>query len=355
MRETRARKREGVKWYEAKPAMDVDDFRRLLARKAQADVENEALQRAEEAEAAAEEAAQAEHAARPAIEHELANGAAPMDTGEDDAAAEDSAVAAGRSSAAALAASAALKQQEAEALESAERALRVRDVPSYPVFPARAIPIASITSLCRSSYDMTALQDASPDCNQSALDRVVMLLETCQPVATAVLKTSAQESFASAGEAGGEAAAARGQGAAAAAQGAGASAAAAAEDNGASATARALPMRPGSFCIQVSGSPRSQTIGSSDASQVFNRHPRERSACSVTLRLHVLGARDRFIATVNTEVAPSTNKRVGGSRRRRKRSGWRGWWKPRRSRRRCPRRLRSAPRRLPRLRRSLRS
>jgi hypothetical protein len=125
MRETRARKREGVKWYEAKPAMDVDDFRRLLARKAQADAENEALQRAEEAEAAADLAAQAEHAARPATERELANGAAPMDTGDDDTAAED---AAGRAKAAALAASAAHKRQEADALESAERALRVRRV-----------------------------------------------------------------------------------------------------------------------------------------------------------------------------------------------------------------------------------
>ena len=125
MRETRARKQSGVKWYEAKPAMDVDDFRRLLARKGQAEAENEAAQRAEEAEAAAEQAAQQDVAMQPA-DMPYANGAVAMDTGEHDQhAAEDAAAAAGRDIAASLAASAALKQQEATALASAQKALQV--------------------------------------------------------------------------------------------------------------------------------------------------------------------------------------------------------------------------------------
>ncbi len=125
MRETRARKQSGVKWYEAKPAMDVDDFRRLLARKGQAEAEHEAAQRAEEAEAAAEQAARPDTAMQPA-DTPHANGAVAMDTGEDDQhAAEAAGAAAGRDVAASFAASAALKQQEAAALADAQRALQV--------------------------------------------------------------------------------------------------------------------------------------------------------------------------------------------------------------------------------------
>ena len=125
MRETRARKQSGVKWYEAKPAMDVDDFRRLLARKGQAEAENEAAQRAEEAEAAAQQAAEPDVAMHPA-EAPHANGAVAMETGNEGERDEEAAgAAAGRDVAASLAASAALKQQEAAALASAQKALQV--------------------------------------------------------------------------------------------------------------------------------------------------------------------------------------------------------------------------------------
>ena len=125
MRETRARKQSGVKWYEAKPAMDVDDFRRLLARKGQAEAENEAAQRAEEAEAAAEQAARPDTTMQPA-DTPHANGTVAMETGEDDERdAEAADAAAQHEVAASLAASAALKQQEAAALATAQKALQV--------------------------------------------------------------------------------------------------------------------------------------------------------------------------------------------------------------------------------------
>ena len=129
MRETRARKQSGVKWYEAKPAMDVDDFRRLLARKGQAEAENEAVQRAEEAEAAAEQAAQPDATMQPA-DTPHTNGAVAMETGEDDERDAEAADAAAKHEvAAALAASAALKQQEAAALANAQQALQVNITP----------------------------------------------------------------------------------------------------------------------------------------------------------------------------------------------------------------------------------
>ena len=103
--------------------MDVDDFRRLLARKGQADAENEAAQRAEEAEAAAEQAAEPEAAVQP-VDGQHTNGVVAMELDERHAA-EDPSAATGQDVAAALAASAALKQQEAAALASTQQALRV--------------------------------------------------------------------------------------------------------------------------------------------------------------------------------------------------------------------------------------
>ena len=186
MRETRARKREGVKWYEAKPAMDVDDFRRLLARKAQADAENETLQRAEEAEAAAELAAQAEHTARPAAEHEHANGAVPMETGSDDAAAEDAAAAA----AAALAASAAQKQQEADALEKAAEALRVRCGCASALSSQSAYPTSHVRfSGFRCCYGDTS-RTGPWVVMQSALRALRIRLSCCLKVARQVRRPS---------------------------------------------------------------------------------------------------------------------------------------------------------------------
>ena len=76
MRATRSRQKSGVKYFEAKPSMDLDDFRNQLQRKARVDSQQQAEDAAENAEEAAAHAAETP-AFPPSVD---TNGAQPMDT-----------------------------------------------------------------------------------------------------------------------------------------------------------------------------------------------------------------------------------------------------------------------------------
>lgn len=110
MRATRSRQKSGVKYFEAKPAMDLDDFRNQLERKARVEAQQEAEDRAEEAAEAARTAGTSAEAPMP----DANGGAIPMDTDE-----SGSSAAAAADTAAAVAAEKANREAAAEVAREA--------------------------------------------------------------------------------------------------------------------------------------------------------------------------------------------------------------------------------------------